>query len=127
MSTLSEKAEKILEKVEEHKAEIFMAIATAISVTTVVLIARNWASIRPQKLTGVPKVKDNVIHLVPATIQNTFLDATSGGKTVEVSKHIRNLPEGWTPSVEKLTAAISNGFELAENQTWVADYSRISA
>ncbi len=43
---------------------------------------------------------------------------------VAVDSHVRNLPEGWYPSTEKVTTALANGFVLAEGQTWVASHSR---
>ena len=42
----------------------------------------------------------------------------------EVGKHPRNLPEGWTPSPEKIASALENGFELSERQTWVRTFTK---
>ena len=38
------------------------------------------------------------------------------------SKHIRNLPEGYKASAEKIASAEENGFNLKEGQTWVDEY-----
>ena len=38
------------------------------------------------------------------------------------SKHIRNLPEGYNASAEKVATAEEHGFSLGEGQTWVDDY-----
>ena len=35
---------------------------------------------------------------------------------------IRNLPEGYKASVEKIASAEANGFNLKEGQTWVDEY-----
>lgn len=42
----------------------------------------------------------------------------------EVSKHIRNLHEGWHASAQKIREAAANGFQLLEGQTWVKDYPK---
>ena len=41
-----------------------------------------------------------------------------------VSKHLRNLHEGWNASPEKIATAAENGFNLIGNQTWVTSYSK---
>ena len=41
----------------------------------------------------------------------------------EVSKHIRNLPEGYNASPEKIASAVENGFVLQDGQTWVKTYN----
>ena len=38
------------------------------------------------------------------------------------SKHIRNLPEGYKASAEKIATAEANGFKLEDGQTWVDEY-----
>lgn len=40
----------------------------------------------------------------------------------EVSSHIRNLPEGWSPSVHKIESAPLHGYDLGPGQTWVEGY-----
>lgn len=44
------------------------------------------------------------------------------GEEQLVYMHLRNLPEGWTPSVEKLVLAEELGIDLKDGQTWVAEY-----
>ena len=41
-----------------------------------------------------------------------------------VDKHIRNLPDGWMPSPEKIATAAENGFDLQPGQTWVDEYTK---
>lgn len=40
----------------------------------------------------------------------------------DVSSHIRNLPNGWEASAEKIAMAVEMGFELKPGQTWVESY-----
>ena len=131
MATFNEVKQKFCEKVKEHKTEILVAGGIIVSVAAVILISRKWDLLNSQNITNLlkdgAKAKSNVVPLVPVTIQNTIIDSTSDGRIIEISKHIRNLPEGWKPSLEKLNTALMNGFELAENQTWVDDYPKFCA
>ena len=42
----------------------------------------------------------------------------------EVSRHIRNLPNGWHASPEKVAEALKNNIVLGEGQTWVNSYMK---
>lgn len=62
-------------------------------------------------------------NLIPAEVKTTTVQQVA---TVpyEVSKHLRNLHEGWHPSAEKIASATANGFELGEGQTWVDTFTK---
>ena len=47
-----------------------------------------------------------------------------GKEPFGIKKHVRNLPFGYHPSLEKITTAPENGIELLPNQTWVKDYTK---
>ena len=42
----------------------------------------------------------------------------------EVSRHLRNLPEGWHASPDKVAEALKNGIVLSDGQTWVESYTK---
>lgn len=42
--------------------------------------------------------------------------------STEVCSHIRNLPDGWKASTEKIVTAAEKGYVLEEGQTWVEMY-----
>ena len=46
---------------------------------------------------------------------------------MSVLSHYRKLPIGHKPSAEKIATAVANGFEIAENQTWVDSYTRLAS
>ncbi|MDD3185315.1 MAG: hypothetical protein ACOX1S_14975 [Anaerostipes sp.] len=43
---------------------------------------------------------------------------------IEVSEHLRNLPEGWNASAEKILSATEHGYQLNPGQTWVDTYTK---
>lgn len=53
-----------------------------------------------------------------------FNTPKNGADLIEVCLHIRNLPEGWTPSKEKIMSAAQMGYELKPSQTWVEKYTK---
>ena len=120
---------------EKHKTEIIVAgvivAVTIISITGAILITKNGGLFKRQNVTSLfkngVKAKDSIIPPVSETIQNTVIDIPSNENIIEVSKHIRNLPEGWRASTEKAATAMQNGFDLVTNQTWVDDYSKLCA
>ena len=60
------------------------------------------------------------IMIEEASAQNIPIYA----QTITVGEHIRNLPCGRTPSVEKITTALEHNFILGEHQTWVESYTK---
>lgn len=40
----------------------------------------------------------------------------------DVVEHLRNLPEGWKASVDKIETAAKHGYDLMPGQTWVKAY-----
>lgn len=45
-------------------------------------------------------------------------------RSVKVTDHIRNLPEGWRASAGKIATAAEHGYELLSGQTWVERYMK---
>lgn len=44
--------------------------------------------------------------------------------SIEVSDHLRNLPDGWQASEQKITSALEHGYHLEVGQTWVNTYTK---
>lgn len=40
----------------------------------------------------------------------------------DVAEHLRNLPNGWKASAEKIATAAEHGYDLRPGQTWVEAY-----
>ena len=43
---------------------------------------------------------------------------------IDVTEHIRNLPEGWHASEKKIASAAEHGYNLQPGQTWVANHTK---
>ena len=43
---------------------------------------------------------------------------------IDVTEHIRNLPEGWHASEKKIASAAEHGYNLKPGQTWVENYTK---
>lgn len=52
----------------------------------------------------------------------TAMASSSESLPFEVSRHIRNLPNGWHASSEKIAEALKNNIRLIDGQTWVDSY-----
>jgi len=127
----TKKKKSFFEKVKEHKVEIIVGGITIVSVLGVVLIVKNWDTIKGQTVTSFfkdgTKANGDTIPSVAETIENTIISIQPNGRVIDVSKHIRNLPDGWKASAEKMDSAIKSGIELGANQTWVEGYSKLCA
>lgn len=127
----NQKKKSFFEKVKEHKTEIIIVGVFTITIAGLVLIAKNQNLLRSHNVTSIlkdgAKINGDIIHHVTETIENAGISNPPKGRIVDVSKHIRNLPEGWKASSEKLELAIKSGFVLGPNQTWVDSYSKLCA
>ena len=59
----------------------------------------------------------------PVAIQQTDIVETITTQHIDVPMYTRNLPAGQKPSALKVEQAAEWGYALAENQTWVREYS----
>ena len=132
-----EERKGLIRWIKEHKKELVIA---GISVATLILIVLGiknreslkalWDSLR--KVTKEPTVKivEPVIKAATEIPQDSAQEViavmTSNSDTLpfEVSRHIRNLPEGWHASPEKIAEALRNNIILMDGQTWVDSYMK---
>ena len=135
---------KFIEWVKAHKKELVIAGVSVTAIVAFILGHKNrkqlmdlWATLQktiskapdmaPVATDIVEKVAEKVVPVVeilePAKL--VVVDASNIDLIpFAVSKHIRNLPEGWHPSAEKIATAAENGIKLLPNQTWVANYMK---
>ena len=66
----------------------------------------------------------DAIEAVQTSKSMVVNNSTISRMSCEVSKHIRNLHEGWHPSAEKIATAANNGIHLLPGQTWVEAYTK---
>jgi len=124
-----EEKKSFIEKVKEHKTEIIIVGFTIILAVGAVLIVKNWDVIKGRTVANLfkngAKANDDILHHFTEAIENVNINSPSNEKVVDISKYVRNLPEGWKASTEKLDLAIKKGIELGEHQTWVEDHIRV--
>ena len=132
-----EERKGLIRWIKEHKKELIIA---GISIATLVLIvlgiknretlAALWDSLREVAKEPTAKIAGPVIKVateIPQdSAQEVIVVMTSNSDTLpfEVSRHIRNLPEGWHASPEKIAEALKNNIILMEGQTWVDSYMK---
>lgn len=124
--------------INEHKKELIIA---GISIGTLVLIILSiknrdaiktvWTSLRDvvkQPTTNVAETVTTVtvdnIPQVPLKGVAEAIASNSETLSFEVRRHIRNLPDGWHASPEKIAEALKNSIILMDGQTWVDSYTK---
>ena len=120
--------------INEHKMHLIMAgvsitaiVVTALSVKNQKALEDVWESLK-RMTEKAPKIAlDNdksisgVKDFSEITIENDNISAITRSPHA-VSEHIRNLPNGYKASSEKIELAIERGFELLPGQTIVKSY-----
>lgn len=128
--------------IKEHKKELIIAGINIGTLILIVLGIKNremvkvvWDSLRKTMKQPTSKVTEAVtkvtVEIPLEPIQEVVTVVASNSETLpfEVSRHIRNLPEGWHASPEKIAEALKNNIILMNGQTWVDSYvkGRIAA
>lgn len=127
----------LIEWIKEHKKELIIA---GVSIGTLILLIfgiRNgetvktvWDSLKKGIKNPAAKVPEEIVKVVvdvpPAPIQEivTVVPSNSSSLPFEVRRHIRNLPEGWHASPEKVAEALKYNIVLMDGQTWVDSYRK---
>ena len=120
-----EKEEKtFVNWVKKHKKQLIIAgVSTAAIISIIVGIENQkaleevWASLRKliEKKPDVISVVDNTVSITEVTPVKDIV--TTGKIPHDVAEHLRNLPEGWKASAEKIATAAEHGYDLLPGQT----------
>ncbi len=134
---MAEEKRTILDWIREHKKELIIA---GVSITALILailgiknrkaIEEVWNSLRqivnqkpvtiqPSTITPVSEITVKTETLTNV-VESNIIPITKAPHYV--SEHIRNLPNGYKPSAEKLALAAERGLELLPGQTIVDAY-----
>ena len=129
---------KFVKWIKDHKKALIIAGVSVVTLIAVVLGIKNqeeikavWASLR--KVVEKPAanmLKGTSITPVIETACPVVEKATAVVAQhadmfpIEVSRHIRNLPDGVHASLEKIAAALEQHIVLQESQTWVEAYMK---
>ena len=107
---------------EKHKKKIKWGLAIAGGTLVGILAYKNKDAIASWlgQIFGQSE-KETVAR--PSAITQTDIVETTTIQHIDVPMYTRNLPTGQKPSALKVEQAAEWGYELAENQTWVREYS----
>ena len=107
---------------EKHKKKIKWGLAIAGGTLVGILAYKNRDTIASWlgQFFG-QSIKETVAS--PVAIQQTDIVESITTQHIDVPMHTRNLPVGHNASAIKIEQAAEWGYDLAENQTWVREYS----
>ena len=117
--------------IKAHKKELIIAGVSIVAIIAAVIGIKNhkdlekaWASLR--------KIVEKTLKTIPVkkTVPVTgdvpvkkIVDIIPAEKVPhDVVEHLRNLPEGWRASEQKIATAAEHGYNLLPGQTWVESY-----
>ena len=119
--------------VKEHKKELIIAGVSIATIIAIIIGVKNheaieetWSSIRKriEKKADVVLVTNTVtmaeVTPVKDVVKSNIVTVDRGPH--DVAQHLRNLPEGWKASAEKIATAAEHGYDLLPGQTWVEAY-----
>ncbi|MCR5417871.1 MAG: hypothetical protein K6E84_03055 [Lachnospiraceae bacterium] len=119
--------------IKKHKRELLVAgvsiaaiIAMVIGIKERKALEEAWSSLRSM----VEKTPEHVFDAKPVPSMDAEpvkdivkMSITSVDKIPhDVAEHLRNLPEGWKASAQKIATAADHGYDLLPGQTWVEAY-----
>ena len=125
-----EERKDLIQWIKEHRRQLIFA---GIGIGTVILIVlglKNQEEIKAVRKSLERAVKHPtakaVTEAAPAPVPRIAATVASsrGATPFEVGRHIRNLPDGWHASPEKVAEALKNKIILREGQTWVDSYMK---
>lgn len=127
--------EVLIDWIKKHKKKLIFAGVSVPVILAFVIGIKNrdeliniWKSIIKHVDGTSKKIIDTTISAdwdnisVPETMN--FKMSKRESNLIDVRLHIRNLPEGWKPSEEKIMSAIEMGYELKPSQTWVEPHTK---
>lgn len=130
---MKKEKKKIVDWIKEHKTELIIAGVSVSALVMLILGIKNketleefWSSLK--RVTGEKSISiDNeVLNSMSETfpVQEVPMNNIILIERIphNVDSHLRNLPEGWQASAEKIATAAEHGYELLPGQTWVEAY-----
>lgn len=117
--------------IKAHKKELIIAGVSIVAIIAAVIGIKNhkdlekaWASLRKivEKTPKTIPVKKTVPVTGDVPVKK-IVDIIPAEKVPhDVVEHLRNLPEGWRASEQKIATAAEHGYNLLPGQTWVESY-----
>ena len=132
-----EERKSLIRWIKKHKKKLTIAGINVVALVSAVLVFKNrqrikalWVSLR--KVVEQPSVKtietvtEVAMEIPQEAIQDVATVAVSNSVSgpIEVSSHVRNLPNGWHASPEKIAEAQKYNIILMDGQTLVDSYTK---
>lgn len=119
--------------IRKHKKGIIVGTTTiVVAAVTGVIVYKRWDTIiRESKIAesvlgnAKPLTTDTSEILEAAEVCN--IEQSFEEKIINIDRYVRNLPDSWNASPEKIEQAKELGIELTEHQTLVNPHTRRSA
>jgi len=118
--------EKVKRICKKYKTEIIIGVSAIVVAVGAYWIAENPDVIK-DLFKGGAKAKAIAAPPVPAAVAAPVVELPVATRTVDVRRHIRNLPPTWRASAGKVAEAIANNIELEPHQTYVDPHTRSCA
>lgn len=130
---MKKEKKKIVGWIKEHKTELVIAGISISALLMLILSIKNKETLKEfynslKKVTGEKSVGMDSevfnISLETCPVQEVPMNNFVLIERIphDVESHLRNLPEGWRASAEKIATAAEHGYELLPGQTWVEAY-----
>lgn len=125
----------IMNWVKEHKKELIIAGVSIAAIIAVIIGIKNHQALE-EAWTSLRKLVDKTQETIPVVEPVLVTEVAPVNDIVEISivttdriphdvaEHLRNLPEGWKASTEKIATAAEHGYKLLPGQTWVEGYRK---
>ncbi len=128
MNENTEKKKTFFDFVKEHKKEIAIAVGVVVVLGVSVVILKNRPATNALNIQEVVadglKTPSDVIPVTSKVVEACHAMNPPSIKTINVNKHLRNLPDGWKASQSKIDFAARNGISLGDHQTLVDAYAK---
>lgn len=119
--------------IKEHKTELIIAGISITAIIAIIFGIKNHKALEEAWL-SLRKLVEKTPETIPTIRSLPIEESASVKDMVEISiisvdriphgvaEHLRNLPEGWKASAEKIATAAEHGYDLLPGQTWVQAY-----
>lgn len=130
---MKKEKKKIVDWIKEHKTELIIAGVSVSALVMLILGIKNketleefWSSLKRVTEEKSISIDNEVLNSMSETfpVQEVPMNNIILIERIphNVDSHLRNLPEGWRASAEKIATAAEHGYELLPGQTWVEAY-----
>lgn len=130
---MEEETRTFVEWVKAHKKELIIAGVSIAAIIAVIIGIKNHKALE-EACASLKKMLERTPECIPVEKAIVVKEAVPAKDIVEiniissdriphdVAEHLRNLPEGWKASAEKIATAAEHGYDLLPGQTWVEAY-----